>query len=87
MNRNLNIHHYLHCTDCFRPQQGLTIMNIREMPKKYIDKNGFRPQQGLTIMNGLQKFNSNIDRSDGFRPQQGLTIMNIEIYAIENRVR
>ena len=37
---------------CFRPQQGLTIMNDKE--SEWIDeevKESFRPQQGLTIMN------------------------------------
>ena len=37
---------------CFRPQQGLTIMNIfsAETARK-LRQHRFRPQQGLTIMN------------------------------------
>ena len=38
---------------CFRPQQGLTIMNCDSFESVYIvtQKECFRPQQGLTIMN------------------------------------
>ena len=36
----------------FRPQQGLTIMNLDLCIKLVVeDVKGFRPQQGLTIMN------------------------------------
>ena len=38
----------------FRPQQGLTIMNLDLCIKLVVeDVKGFRPQQGLTIMNKL----------------------------------
>ena len=59
--------------DCFRPQQGLTIMN--NIKKIIIILGlGFRPQQGLTIMN---YYNVKYSRFwYCFRPQQGLTIMN-----------
>ena len=40
--------------ECFRPQQGLTIMNLEdEESQEVIDR--FRPQQGLTIMNEIQE--------------------------------
>ena len=38
--------------ESFRPQQGLTIMNLKfRRSKSRKRKHGFRPQQGLTIMN------------------------------------
>ena len=39
--------------DCFRPLQGLTIMNseIMKMCRAKTLKESFRPLQGLTIMN------------------------------------
>ena len=36
---------------CFRPQQGLTIMNSLKLFIEFNNKDCFRPQQGLTIMN------------------------------------
>ena len=36
---------------CFRPQQGLTIMNNETDFYSINSNRGFRPQQGLTIMN------------------------------------
>ena len=37
---------------CFRPQQGLTIMNKKVLDQASMAcRYGFRPQQGLTIMN------------------------------------
>ena len=59
---------------CFRPQQGLTIMNRRHIPYVRVGL-GFRPQQGLTIMNNVSEDQKNF-LIKGFRPQQGLTIMN-----------
>ena len=41
---------------CFRPQQGLTIMNTNMTRKEMDQLNGFRPQQGLTIMNNYYLF-------------------------------
>ena len=35
----------------FRPQQGLSIMNMFNYYYEYLDSIGFRPQQGLSIMN------------------------------------
>ena len=37
---------------CFRPQQGLSIMNYCEDHDIENIIDGFRPQQGLSIMNG-----------------------------------
>ena len=37
--------------NCFRPQQGLPIMNTIQMMKSFIMMKSFRPQQGLPIMN------------------------------------
>ena len=36
---------------CFRPQQGLTIMNDEDDIYSLLGLDCFRPQQGLTIMN------------------------------------
>ena len=42
--------------DCFRPQQGLTIMNASQFGKTAVIIGiSFRPQQGLTIMNIYEK--------------------------------
>ena len=60
---------------CFRPQQGLTIMNGKLIyPSE--TRLSFRPQQGLTIMNSHDKLLEEYESRDCFRPQQGLTIMN-----------
>ena len=40
----------------FRPQQGLTIMNMCDFVMQ-ITKVSFRPQQGLTIMNKKSNLN------------------------------
>ena len=58
----------------FRPQQGLTIMNMNEIDLIGNTVMGFRPQQGLTIMNKVKKVME--IKLKSFRPQQGLTIMN-----------
>ena len=43
--------------NCFRPQQGLTIMNFSNgIPTICANLIGFRPQQGLTIMNSSFSF-------------------------------
>ena len=62
---------------CFRPQQGLPIMNWIKA-QKYADENlkGFPSPTGVTyyeylVQQKLMKFTTSC-----FRPQQGLTIMN-----------
>ena len=60
---------------CFRPQQGLSIMNRSSHLMTATASRCFRPQQGLSIMNYCEDHDiENI--IDGFRPQQGLSIMN-----------
>ena len=66
--------------NCFRPQQGLTIMNSStEMIERFLFC--FRPQQGLTIMNSYKRTKERL-KGISFRPQQGLTIMNKEVYIL-----
>ena len=60
----------------FRPQQGLTIMNLDNILNKIKENQSFRPQQGLTIMNSEYKDPIKLTKLECFRPQQGLTIMN-----------
>ena len=48
---------------CFRPLQGLTIMNARLMSGFLTISMGFRPQQGLTIMNRSTKHRHYLTRS------------------------
>ena len=60
----------------FRPQQGLTIMNLRDLINSGRAVLSFRPQQGLTIMNMAKSSTKRKLKLESFRPQQGLTIMN-----------
>ena len=56
---------------CFRPQQGLTIMNSNITLLDTLSSHSFRPQQGVTIMNKQHDNKRRIRQEMGFRPQQG----------------
>ena len=68
---------YSYYEECFRPQQGLPIMNFEKGGGLYVTiTTCFRPQQGLPIMN-LKRMNTIMGKCyHCFRPQQGLPIMN-----------
>ena len=54
-------HYYTTEVICFRPQQGLTIMNESAKKfKRWVTSECFRPQQGLTIMNSLRSQMSSV---------------------------
>ena len=57
----MNVEWYCYLSDMicdglgFRPQQGLTIMNMKiKIDNRNFENTCFRPQQGLTIMNQRQ---------------------------------
>ena len=60
---------------CFRPQQGLLIMNslLFYAYRRRGRKQSFRPQQGLLIMNGLDKDTINTFTMIGFPSPTGVT--------------
>ena len=66
-----------HCDYCFRPQQGLPIMN-KDKGTLELSKNGFRPQQGLPIMNSNLK-TSFLERQRLFPSPTGVTYYELVI--------
>ena len=70
--------------NCFRPQQGLTIMNDDNIVRsRKMKATSFRPQQGLTIMN-LHLFHCR-RTCPSFRPQQGLIPSFFKLVSVPSR--
>ena len=63
--------HIANVNNSFRPQQGLTIMNIEAEDIQKIFAKGFRPQQGLTIMNLKYATSDEVDLPDVSVPNRG----------------